>query len=168
MVPQNSSLARRTSVEACFTGPTVISLATDHRTSGFRDDWKAKSLDHFVIVELRKRMNGFSTKTRTNVNGFPHADPAVRARTHPARASVQRSLKNFVMTLRNAWCASPKWRQKPGLLFCEQYAFVYSLMQCNFKHSYTGCIKCYLAIFIIQLRSWQIKWISASLRSNPL
>ena len=38
MVPQNSSLARRTSVEACFTGPTVISLATDHRTSGFHDD----------------------------------------------------------------------------------------------------------------------------------
>ena len=38
MVPQNSSLARRTSVEACFTGPAVISLATDHRTSGFRDD----------------------------------------------------------------------------------------------------------------------------------
>ena len=22
-----------------ITGPTVISLATDHRTSGFRDDW---------------------------------------------------------------------------------------------------------------------------------
>ena len=39
VVPQNSSLVHRTSVEACFTGPTVISLATDHRTSGFRDDW---------------------------------------------------------------------------------------------------------------------------------
>ena len=38
MVPQNSSLACRTSVETCFTGPAVISLATDHRTSGFRDD----------------------------------------------------------------------------------------------------------------------------------
>ena len=35
--------------------------------------------------------SGFSAKTRTSVNGFPHADPAVRARTHPARASVQRS-----------------------------------------------------------------------------
>ena len=42
MVPQNSSLARRTSVEACFTGPTVISLATDNRTSGFRDDWDCR------------------------------------------------------------------------------------------------------------------------------
>ena len=35
--------------------------------------------------------SGFSIKTRTSVNGFPHADPAVRARTRPARASVQRS-----------------------------------------------------------------------------
>ena len=35
--------------------------------------------------------SGFSTKTRTSVNGFRYADPAVRARTHPARASVQRS-----------------------------------------------------------------------------
>ena len=36
--------------------------------------------------------SGFSTKTRTIVNGFPHADPTVRVRAHPARATVQRSL----------------------------------------------------------------------------
>ena len=36
--------------------------------------------------------SGFSAKTRISVNGFLHADPAVRARTHPARASVQRPL----------------------------------------------------------------------------
>ena len=35
--------------------------------------------------------SGFSAKTRTGVNGFSHVDPAVRARTQPARASVQRS-----------------------------------------------------------------------------
>ena len=52
MVPQNSSLARRTSVEACFTGPTVISLATAHRTSGFRDDcnsWVAWLASRIVV-----------------------------------------------------------------------------------------------------------------------
>ena len=36
--------------------------------------------------------SGFSTKTRTIVNGFPPADPAVRVRAHPARASVQHFL----------------------------------------------------------------------------
>ena len=45
--------------------------------------------------------SGFSAKTRTSVNGLPHADPAVRARTvtHPARASVQRSLAEQVVGL---------------------------------------------------------------------
>ena len=41
--------------------------------------------------QAKEMFSGFSAKTRTSVNGFPHADPAVRARTHPARASVQRS-----------------------------------------------------------------------------
>ena len=61
--------------------------------------WEGQeSFAHFVVVELRKRMNkpkkcsrDSAQKTRTGVNGFPHADPAVRVRTHPARASVQRS-----------------------------------------------------------------------------
>ena len=41
--------------------------------------------------QAKEMFSGFSAKTRTSVNGFPHADPAVRARTHPARTSVQRS-----------------------------------------------------------------------------
>ena len=45
--------------------------------------------------------SGFRTKTRTGVNCFLHADPAVRARTHPARASVQRSLQSASLT--NRW-----------------------------------------------------------------
>ena len=45
--------------------------------------------------QAKVMFSGFSTKTRTSVNGFPHADPAVRARTHPARASVQRSSRLF-------------------------------------------------------------------------
>ena len=40
--------------------------------------------------QAKEMFSGFSAKTRTSVNGFPHADPAVRARAHPARASVQR------------------------------------------------------------------------------
>ena len=42
--------------------------------------------------QAKEMFLGFSAKTRTSVNGFPHADPAVRARTHLARASVQHSL----------------------------------------------------------------------------
>ena len=61
--------------------------------------WEGQeSFAHFVIVELRKPMNkpkkcsqDSAPKTRTSVNGVPHADLAVRARTYPARASVQRS-----------------------------------------------------------------------------
>ena len=63
MVSQNSSLARRTSVEACFTGPTVISLATDHRTSGFRDDC-LQVLDHMwdsnLVITVLKEGRGLT------------------------------------------------------------------------------------------------------------
>ena len=41
--------------------------------------------------QAKEMFSGFITKTHTSVNGFPRADPIVRARTHPARASVQRS-----------------------------------------------------------------------------
>ena len=45
-----------------------------------------------IYEQTKEIFLGFSTKTRTSVNGFSHADPAMRARTQPARASVQRSL----------------------------------------------------------------------------
>ena len=45
-----------------------------------------------MYEQAKEMFLGFSTKTRTSVDGFPHADPVVRARTHPARASVHRSL----------------------------------------------------------------------------
>ena len=43
--------------------------------------------------QAKEMFSGFSTKTSTSVNSFPHADPAVRARMNPAHASVQRSLQ---------------------------------------------------------------------------
>ena len=46
-------------------------------------------------LQAKQMFSGFSTKTRTSVNGFPCADPAVRARTHPTRASVQLSLETW-------------------------------------------------------------------------
>ena len=44
-----------------------------------------------IYEQGRDMSSGFRTKTRTSVICFPHADPAVRIRMHPARASVQRS-----------------------------------------------------------------------------
>ena len=49
--------------------------------------------------QVKEMFSGFSAKTRTSVNGFPHADPAVRARTHPTRASVQRPLRGYLGVL---------------------------------------------------------------------